>query len=822
MRPKVVIAAAFLLPLSLYAAGIVPLHLGRQPDRSFLVSTDQRIEPGAIAFDGRPIDLALHPSGKFVAVLNQNEVFLADKSGVLPGSAVKLGSGASYRGILWAPDGKTVFASVGAGYVQEIALEGTMLKLGPKIEILPPQAKGNPVPGGMAITRDGRTLFVAAANRNAAEEIDLNSRRWAKEWPVQNIPFDVTLSPDEKTLAVSNWGGRFAKEADDDGEEEETGPSGPGRIVVDRRGVSASGTVSIIRRDTGRTETVDVGLHPTGIAVQGDAAYVANSGSDSISVIDLNRAKVRRVLPIRWGGLRLFGSMPGALAVRGDALYACNGGDNALCEIDLKSGKVKGFRPAGFYPTGVAISPDGALAFVVNTKGNGSVRKTLQGLPGNAHDFQGTVSVIDLKADLDRASRRTAEDNNWNRSRAILRPKLKVYGGAIRHVLYIIKENRTYDEILGDMPEGNGDPKLCGLGREITPNHHALAREFTLFDNSYVSGTNSAEGHQWTDEALANDYIERFYADYSRSYPYDGTDAMALSSGGMIWDAAAKKGKTIRVYGEFASDHLAKITPKPGSWLDTWKDRLAGTRKYKVSAQTTVNGLKKYLHPEVICWPLLVSDQWRADKFIEEYRRFSREGKVPNLMVMSLPCDHTEGADPRYPKPRSMVADNDLALGRIVEAVSHSPEWKETCIIVTEDDAQAGPDHVDGHRAPFFVISPYTRRKFVDSSLYTHVTIVRSIELMLGLDPMNKFDAVAVPFTNCFTDAPDLTPYQAKPNRVPLDDMNPQIASLRGKERYWAEKSVSLDWSGIDKPDWYWLNRIVWHSLHGVDVPYPN
>lgn len=295
---------------------------------------------------------------------------------------------------------------------------------------------------------------------------------------------------------------------------------------------------------------------------------------------------------------------------------------------------------------------------------------------------------------------------------------------------------------------------------------------------------------------------------------------MALSAGGAIWDAAAKKGLSVRVYGEFADDDDAVIRPKPKSWLDVWKDRAAKTNKYRFQAKTDVPGLRKFLHPEVLCWPLLMSDQQRADKFLKEYIRFSMEDKVPNLMILTLPADHTEGADPNYPRPKSMVADNDLALGRIVEAITHSPQWKETCIFVIEDDAQAGPDHVDGHRTVALAISPYTRRGYVDSSFYTTLSMVRSIEMMLGLGPLTRFDAVAQPFLACFSDKPDLTSYVCRPNNIPLDNMNPPVQSLRGRARFLAEKSLSLDWSGVDTADWYWLNRIVWHSLHG-DRPYP-
>ncbi|HLV79268.1 MAG TPA: bifunctional YncE family protein/alkaline phosphatase family protein [Chthonomonadaceae bacterium] len=793
--------------------GHAVLQMGRQPDGSYIVSTGQRIEPNAIAFSYRPIDLALHPSGDFFAVLNQQNVFLATRDGVIAGSTVPLAEGAGYRGAAWSPDGMRLFVSISAGYLQALDWDGERLSLGARIAVKPEGAPGNPRPGGMAITRDGSRLFVVTADRNAVAEIDLANDRFVREYPVQNIPFQVRLSGDEKTLIVSDWGGRQPTK------EDETSPSGGAMIVVDPRGVPASGAVSLIARDSGKTTTLSIGLHPTDIVVDGDRAYVANAASDTISEISLSAAKVTRTLPIRWGRRHVFGSMPDALALRGRTLFVCDGGDNALCEMDLAHGTVRGFRPAGYFPTALALSKDGKTAFVLNTKGNGSVRRTGRGEPGNVHDFQGSVSVIDLTGGLLAATAKVAADNHWQADPAALHPPLAVYRGAIKHVLYIIKENRTYDEVFGDMKEGNGDPALCDLGERITPNAHALARQFALFDNAYVSGTNSADGHAWSTQALCNDYLEHFYAGY-RTYPDDGDCAMSRSSGGCLWDDALKAGKSFRDYGEYCDEDLAKFTPLPKNWMDVWQDRVHGTHHIQIQVGTWVPSLKKYIHPSFVYWPLLQSDQARADLFIEEYHKLSRQDRVPDLMVMALPCDHTEGRNPDYPQPQCMVADNDLALGRIVEAISHSPQWKETCIFVIEDDAQSGPDHVDGHRTVTMALSPYTRRRSVDHEFGTTLSMLRSIELMLGLPPMNRFDALTPPLTECFTDRPDLAPYTVTPNQVALDQMNPPVSALKGKARYWTERSLALDWSGPDRADPQVLNQVLWHTLHGMDTPY--
>jgi DNA-binding beta-propeller fold protein YncE len=807
-----------LLALAALVAGVSrlkPLWMGRQPDGSFLVSSGQRIEGGSIAFTGRPIDMALHPREEIFAVLSKSEVFLASADGVRKGTSVSLGdeTSAGFHGLVWSPEGARLYASTDRGHVQAFAYKEGKLTPGAKLEIQPAGAKGNPVPGGMAITRDGTRLFVAAANRNAIAEIDLTTLRFLREYPVETLPYETRLSDDERTLVVSNWGGRLPKPGD------RTAKSQNLEIVVDDRGAPASGTVSLIDRSTGATRHVEVGIHPTAIVVDGRRAFIANAMSDSISDLDLEAAKVTRTIPLRWGTLRVLGGMPNALALRGGTLYAADGGDNALAEIDLALGQVRGFRHAGYFPTAVALNREGTTAFVLNTKGNGSVSRTTLGQPGNAHDFQGTVTVVDLRAELARETELVARNNRWEVNPG--RPPLKVYNGAIRHVLYIIKENRTYDEVFGDLPEGNGDPKLCSIGGTIMPNHRKIAREFTLFDNGYVSGTNSADGHAWSTQCLANDYLEHFYVGYSRTYPDDGDCAMSISTGGALWDAALKKGRTVRVWGEFCDNELATYDPKPKDWFEVWEDRVKGTHRFKFTADTRVASLKPLINREVHYWPLLQSDQFRADVFIREYEEFSRQDKVPELMIMSLPCDHTEGTDPIYPSPRAMMADNDLALGRVVEAVSKSPQWKETCIFVVEDDAQSGPDHVDGHRTVFMAISPFNRKKTVDSSFYTQTNMIRSIEMMLGLDPMNKFDSVADPMVACFRDELDLMPYRAAANNVPLDERNPSGAAMTPADRFWLEKTRSLDWSHLDAPDSYWLNRITWYSLFKGTREYP-
>jgi len=808
-------------------------HMGKQANGQFQVSSGQMIQPGTIAFNGRPADLALRPQKDIAAVMVKDQtnqydrIFLVNDKGVVPDAYLTMRHEPGFHGMVWSPDGSTLYVSTaGSGDstppdekkegVLEVFqyLDGKFSAL-PEIGLSQQGEPNNIVPGSICLTKDGSRLYVPAGDLNAVLEIDAKSGKRLHKYPVSMIPFGAKLANDEKTLVVSNWGGRVP------GAKDLTAKTGISNVIVDQKGTPASGTVSIIDLVTGKVTEIAVGLHPTDILVDGAHAYVANSMSDSISDIDLTAQKVARTIRLSWKGNKILGAMPVALEKRGGTLYVCDGGDNAVAEVVLSSGTVKGYRPAGYYP--ISIQLNGNIAWVLNSKGNGSVARLGHGAPkGNVHDFEGTISLIDLDSDLQKATDTVAELNHWG-SPVNQKPNLAVYHGAIQHVLYIIKENRTYDEVFGDMPEGNGDPKLASLGGLIMPNHQAAAREFTLFDNAYVSGTNSGDGHAWSTQSMANDYVEHFYVGYSRTYNDDGNCAMSIASTGCIWDSALAKGLSVRDYGEFCYADIAKYSPRrPKDWFEAWQDRESGKHEFDYEPVTLVQSLKPIINKHIHYWPLLQSDQSRADEFIKEYRDRSVKNTVPNLMVLSLPCDHSEGMDPNYPQPKCMMADNDLALGRVIDAVSHSPQWANTCIFVIEDDAQSGPDHVDGHRTPYLVISPYNRRHQVDHTFYTTVSMLKSIEMMLGLAPMNRFDTLAYPITSCFQDTPNLEPYNVRPNRIRLDLPNPgRVAkSMSKSDKYWTEVSKQLDWSHPDGADSYWLNRVIWYSLH-QDQPYP-
>ncbi|HRK22793.1 MAG TPA: alkaline phosphatase family protein, partial [Fimbriimonadaceae bacterium] len=346
--------------------------------------------------------------------------------------------------------------------------------------------------------------------------------------------------------------------------------------------------------------------------------------------------------------------------------------------------------------------------------------------------------------------------------------------------------------------------------------------EFVLLDNFYTSGTNSADGHQWTSTAIANGYTEQNYAATIRSYPYDGGDPLAFSPEGFLWTAAMDRGISVQVYGEFVDKPVVRdpATWRAPTFKQLWDAYKAGEDKYEIRAETSQAALRKVLHPRFIGFPSIVSDQWRADQFLAEFRDWEKDGKMPEFLIFLFPNDHTAGTSPGMPTPRAAVADNDLALGRVVEAISKSRFWKETLILVIEDDSQLGLDHVDGHRTVGYAISPYTKRGAVVSEMYNHTSFIRTMGLVLGFPALTRFDRGATPLTACFTDKPDLRPYTHRPANIPLDELNPPRNQLKGEALKWAIASEKLNWKDVDLADATTVARAVWHAQMR-DRPFP-
>ena len=868
-------AIACLVSTMAISAGAAPpgydgAAVGRQADGRVVVPTNQILDPAGfqVEFPGRPTDLALSPDGSLLAVMNSNSLVLirvGDRA-IMQTLPLREG-GHTFAGIAWARDGNTIFTSGTKGQVNRISLSNGVATLGPPIALPGPAGRDNPVPGGLALSPDGATLYVCLSRNNTLGVVDVASGKLTSEIPVGVAPYGVILYGG--LAYVSNWGGRHPGAGDATGI-----TSGTPMIVDAVTGVASSGTVSVVDlAQQKEVASVAVGLHPCGLALRGDGSrlFVANANSDTVTVINTATNSVTENIKVAPAHALPFGSAPNAVALSPDGrtLYVANGGNNAVAVVRLdvpaggpgnpQVGVVEGFIPTAWYPGSVKVSGDGKVLFVANVKGVGSlntptgragpVQEVLRyhGLseserlprspyaPQHVYDARGSVSIVPIPdaSELARFSARVEGASSYAAALAGLAPTEPAQESAsapvplrpgqhsvFEHVIYVIKENRTYDQVLGDMPEGNGDRSLLHFGEEVTPNHHKLAREFVLLDNFYCSGVLSADGHQWTDEAYVTDYLEKAFGGFERSYPYDGDDALAYASSGFLWDNALAHGLTFRDYGEFVQ---AEIDPPDATWADIYADYLADTSepKVKIRATTMLDSLRPHLCPTYVGFPGKVQDVYRAREFIKELRRFEAEGELPNLIMMLLPNNHTVGTRPGYPTPRAAVADNDLALGRIVEAVSHSRFWPKTCIFVVEDDPQAGLDHVDGHRTVAFVISPYTKRAAVDSTNYNQTSMVRTIELILGLPPMNQFDLTATPMASCFTAAPDFMPYDAVPNRIPLDEMNPALAALSGAQLYWALKSVELPLDDIDEADEDTLNRILWHAVKGYDTAYP-
>jgi YVTN family beta-propeller protein len=716
----------------------------------------------------------------------------------------------------------------------------------PPIPLEKPRISGHADPAGMARLSESE-LLIATTRGNCVQLVDLRGGKVAQVVPAGVAPYTVVVTRPDRAY-VSNWGGDSPRDRDP-----QKPTSGTPVRIDPRTGVANGGSISVLGRESGtwkQVKTIAVGLHPSGMVLseKNKFLYVANANSDTVSVIDTATETVVETIACRPEARLPFGSGCNALALSPDGatLLVANGTNNCVAVVRLARGSsegagaarpersaLAGLIPTGWYPGALRLTPDGKRLAIANVKGHGALSQPRAAAKGrNSHDHLGSVSLVEVPdaAQLAKFTKQVNDNNRLSYSLAGLQkprpdarpvpvPHRHGEPSPIQHVIYIIKENRTYDQVFGDMKEGNGEPKLCIFGETVTPNHHKLVREFTLFDNFYCSGVLSADGHSWTDSAYVTDYLEKAFGGFTRSYPDDGRDPLAFAPTGFLWDNALLHKKTVRNYGESIAEEDYAL---PGTtWADFFNDYKNGTRKTKIALKFNNKALEPFSHPTYPYFPLLVPDVYRTELLLEDLRGFEKKGVLPNLIIVSLPCDHTEGTTPKFPTPRAMVADNDLALGRIVEAVSRSKFWPQTCILVVEDDPQNGYDHVDGHRTVALAISPYSRRNFVDSTNYNQTGMVKTIELMLGLPPMNQMDLSATPMRNCFQETPNLTPYTAVANKVALDEMNPPLKALRGKALFWAEKSLALNLRQGDKADEDTLNRIIWHATRGYDVAYP-
>lgn len=812
---------------------------------------------GAPNLENHALDVALSPDEKWVAVEGRYEVvILSAETGKLVGNLPLTGLIPAqslmntFSGICWIQEAnqyKLYWGAVGnkgISFVMEATWDSNKLTGSDSFTFETEAPAATALPNEILVQKEsGRNyLYVVLNGTNQVVKLDFATKTKIWTSPVGVAPFGITKANDK--IYVTNWAGSVP----DKNDLNVAGVPWGSAKVDPRTGATREGTVSVLDPETGKAlKEITVGLHPNDIIASADGKFifVANANSDCVSAISTVTDEVSEIIPVRLNAddNSFWGDSPNGLGLSKDGriLYVANGMDNALSVIELgkKSGanssenisEIEGFIPTGAYPGAVVVSGKNEL-FVANIEGEGakipSQAEASLNVSYNSHKQMASVSIIQVPDEKQlKAYTKTVEQSNQLFRLALLEkmprksakpvcvPERIGEPSVFKHVLYIIKENRTYDQILGDMKKGDGDSTLTIFGRKITPNTHALCDQYMLLDNFYASGKCSAEGHQWTDASIVTDYIEKDVRAWIRSYPHVQEDALVYAPTGFIWDNALKHGKNVRIYGEASTPEYDKMH----TWASIYQGFLKNER-FEFTNHTTIKPVEAILSPAYPSYDNhRIPDALRAQAFIQELKNYEQmDGdQLPELMVMALPNDHTGGTRPGLPTPRAMVADNDLALGRIIEALSKSRFWQNTVVFVTEDDSQSGWDHVSAYRTVGIVISPYSRTGEVMRTNYNQPSMVRTIEQILGLQPMNIMDATAKPMFDCFRSQTDLTPYQTIKNLIPLDEMNPPLSALKGTALHFAEKSMEPQFDGIDSGDDGLFNRILWYAMKGKE-----
>jgi DNA-binding beta-propeller fold protein YncE len=813
-------------------------RIGQQDSGLVMVPTNQMLNPAGkrLAVANRVVDIAFSQrAGILAALLPSGIKFFSADGTSLRSIPLPL---ASFMGLAFTPDGQRVAASLApSNGDHSVALIAPLNRTEAPISISFPRGS---VPAGLAFDQDGSNMYVALNRSNLVARVDMGLQQVVQEVQVGVAPIGVAISPQGDKLFVANWGGRQAQSG------ENAANSSGTPVLIDEHGIANSGTVSVIELPAFRVvREIDVGMHPSSVQISPDGklAAVANANSDSVTFVDVGALKIIDTVKIPSFPEGYAGSSPTSLVFNssGSRLYVTCAGNNSLAVLEplmappayyshRPSGRarldgnlryrLRGFVPVDWYPIAIAIrsgSNDQDTVYVANAKGIGSGTNSANNFTVvNARGSINILSGSDLKAF---STSEVALRNDPFRGTVFPPDSPKDLGTlGIDHTFLIIKENRTYDQILGDLDRGNGDPTLTLYGADTTPNQHELAKQFVTLDNYYTSGVVSADGHHWLAQASVTDYLERGFWSWARSYPYTGNDPLAFASTGFIWDRVLGSGRSVRIFGEF-TQYLPGPSP---SWTAYYADAFMPQRKLPTASTASISAMSPIVETEYPAFTLNVPDLIRARVFVEKFSGFVASNNLPNFIVLLLPADHTTGLTPNYPVPEAMVADNDLALGQIVEAITTSPFWPHTAIFVTEDDAQDGVDHVDGHRTLCLVISPYARRDVVDSIQYNQTSVLRTIEELMGLAPMNKFDAAALPMRSVFTSKPDFRPYLAVPNKIPLNMLNPPVAAITNvMERQAAIDSSKMDFSRPDAAPEGILNKILWHHAKGWEVLYP-
>ena len=819
-------------------AAAQPVDLpGRRPDGSVLLPNQWSLRPAGtqMPVGDFPVNLALHPGGQFAAVLHcgfgQHEIVVLDLSKGSIASRSKVGE--AFYGLTFSRDGSRLFCSGGSAETIHIFdFAGGALQEVREVALRDAKKRG--IPAGLALSGDGGTLYVANVWGHSISRVRFDGEGAAS---TDELLLLEHAEAEAAKPAATTDDPSITKRANQGLDKTDASAPFPYACVLDEKrdrlyvSLWAQAAVAVIDTKTfqvvGRWATEG---HPNEMLLSpdGQRLYVANANHNTVSVLDV--AGEGRSLEVLLAELQPGsppGNTPNALAFSPDGgrLYVANANINTVAVFDIASpGKSRsvGFIPVGWYPTSVRVSPDGRTLYVANGKGETSKANPQGPQPGKKSApgvkqyigelMNGTVSAIPLRpgeagaaqlAEWSAAAYQGLPDTA--RQIAALPeagnpiPRRVGDPSPIKYVIYVIKENRTYDQVLGDVAAGDGDASLCLFPEKITPNHHALAGEFVLLDNFYVESEVSADGHEWTMGAYASDFVEKNWPlsyGHAKSgkfpYPSEGGFPIATPAGGYLWDRAAQSGVSYRSYGEWVANGK-----NPGD---------PGTAKAKA--------LEGHFDPGFRSFDMDYTDVKRAERFLAELSRFEKEGEMPRLQVLRLPNDHTSGTSPGKPTPTAHLMDNDRAFGLVVEGLSRSTFWSQMAIFVVEDDAQNGPDHIDAHRTIAFAISPYIRRGRVDSTMYSTSSMLRTMELILGLAPMSQFDAAAMPMFASFQAQPDFTPYRARPCAGDPDERNLKTA-------WGGQASQAMNLAQEDAADDLKLNEIIWKSVRGAESPMP-
>ncbi len=868
-------------------------QVGPQANGSYVMSTGQIITPaGKLVKLGSPVRgkaIALNPTNPnsaaalVMGAAQAVEVFDTANAKVLQNYSPFGDSSGSFTGIAYTPDGTHLLFSQDDSFVAIAKVDPVsgLLSDYEQLSVPPSQAyinctgitvglpsdplnftcgqfyNGNNYtsnPAGIAVAADGKTAYAVLNANNTVQPIDLTidpPQPKGAQIRVGNVPNSTVTYGN--LVYVTNEGGRVAKKSDF------TNYSNGTPIVANTtNGSTQTGTVSVIdtSRDNKVVATIKVGLHPTGLTISGGYLFVTNTGSDSISVIDLSTNQVANTISVALPVYpKAFGAQPTSIVVVGTVAYVTLYTANAIAVVDLSGGAsnpVLGYIPTASTPSTIAYDATHNQLVVSNDKGLGTWGSlgSAYGLVGyNSHQDTGTVDLIPLPTTAQLATYTTQvyQNNHWdlkvNQAAAFAgkstTPPVAIPAhigdpSLIKHVFVIVRENRTYDQILGDVPAGNGDPSLVEFGANITPNAHALVQRFPLLDNYYNPSRQSADGHNWLTQGMAPYMDDIQSPDWIRSYPANGEDAMAYAPKGFFWDAAEKQGLAVKIFGEYVeyagytkNNYAGNTNP---SWFDFYNDALAYesgaesqlTLFNAVNVISEIPSVQKYLLPNFPPFDLSIPDQFRVDLWQQNFNADVKAGTVPALTTLWIMCDHTGGPV----TDDAEQADNDLAVGRIIDAISHSNVWGSSAIFVTEDDAQAGVDHVDGHRSPGYVVSPYAAQyQGANHTYFSQVNVTRTIEQILGLPPLNQFDLVASPMYNLFTNTPNAAPWTHVAANIPLNTAraaNDSHASPLAKAWHAAHDAIfngKMQKADVEDPDT--VNHMVWYEATHYSRPYP-